>query len=237
MNVMDATAHFARRSKAIRRRRLAVGAAVSSVVVLLAAALYVVVWSPLLAITAVEVDGVKILSADEVRNAAGVSLGTSLAMADVGGAVSRIAGLAPVAEVTALRDWPSTLRFTVTERKARLSIGWGHRYLIADASGVVFQEVEQAPPGLIPVAVAPGNRQLIADTGTVYSALSPAVQKKVREIQAVTRDSITIILTSGPRVIWGSVDQSDLKSQVLDALIDRKASVIDVSAPSNPTTR
>jgi len=97
--------------------------------------------------------------------------------------------------------------------------------------------VSEVPHGLIPVAVAPSDRQLIADTGTVYSALNPAVQQKVSEIRATTRDSITIELESGVRVVWGSVDQSELKSQVLDALLPRKASVIDVSAPSNPTTR
>ncbi len=237
MNVTDATPRMAARRQALRRRRQIVVGSVAGFVVVALVALYVVLWSPVFAVHDVKVEGATILSADDVRQAAGIPEGASLALVDVDGAASHVNALPPVAHATVTREWPTTLRITVTERQPSLSIAWDGQYLIADASGVVFQTASRAPSGLIPVAVNPDDRQLVADTGVVYSSLSAGVQKKVRTITAKTPDSITIELKSGPTVVWGDASQSDLKSQVLDSLIDAKVSVIDVSSPSTPATK
>ncbi len=49
-------------------------------------------------------------------------------------------------------------------------------------------------------------------------------------------DDVALTLRSGDLVRWGSVEDADLKASVLAALMKRKASVYDVSAPRLPTT-
>jgi len=204
---------------------------------LVGAAVYVVGFSPVLAAKAVTITGTKVLTKQDVLAAAGVEVGTPLARVDTAAVAGRVAGLPAVAEVTVVRDWPNTLRITLTERKPRLAIPASSGYLIADASGVVFEAVSSAPSGLIVVDATATDRALLADVGTVFSALSTDTAAKVSRLQADTRDSIVLHLSDGSRVIWGSAEQSPLKSQVLDDLLPLGGTVFDVSAPAFPTRR
>jgi cell division protein FtsQ len=198
---------------------------------------YVVAFSPVLSARAVAVSGTKVLTKQEVLAAAGVDVGTPLARVDTGAVAGRVAGLPPVAEVTVVRNWPNTLQITVTERRPRLAVPATSGYLIADASGVVFEAVADAPSGLVLVDAPATDQALLADVGTVFSALSADTAAKVSRLQADTRDSIVLRLSDGSRVVWGSADQSALKSQVLDDLLPLGGQVFDVSAPAFPTRR
>ena len=198
---------------------------------------YVVAFSPVLSARAVAVSGTKVLTRQEVLAAAGVDVGTPLARVDTEAVAGRVAGLPPVAEVTVVRNWPNTLQITVTERRPRLAVPATSGYLIADASGVVFEAVADAPSGLVLVDAPATDQALLADVGTVFSALSADTAAKVSRLQADTRDSIVLRLSDGSRVVWGSADQSALKSQVLDDLLPLGGQVFDVSAPAFPTRR
>jgi cell division protein FtsQ len=63
----------------------------------------------------------------------------------------------------------------------------------------------------------------------------------VTAISAATEDSVSFTLHKGPLVEWGSAEDSALKAQVLQVLLEskqaRKADVIDVSAPTLPITK
>jgi cell division protein FtsQ len=60
----------------------------------------------------------------------------------------------------------------------------------------------------------------------------------VDRMTAGNRDSITLVLESGKTVTWGSSADSELKAQVVMALLKRKTeSSIDVSSPHNPAVR
>lgn len=220
----------------MRRRRTAL-IALGAAAVLALTGWLVVAFSPAFAITSVEITGTKLLTPDAVAQTAAVSLGTSLALVDTDAVAGRVRGLAPVAQVAVTRRWPATLRIEVTERTAVVAVRSWQKYFLADSAGVVFDEADTIPPGLVEVVVAPTNTALLADTWTVHNALDPSVRALVRLIEADTRDSITVVLITGVRVIWGDVGKSELKSQVLDALIDSSAKVIDVSSPANPATR
>lgn len=235
--VTDATGRLELRARRDNRSRLlrvlwwVLAAAVAGALV------YVVAFSPLLAAKAVAVSGTKVLSKQDVLAAAGVDVGTPLARVDTGAVAERVSGLPPVAEVTVVRSWPSTLQIAVTERKPRLAIPAATGYLIADASGVVFEAVADAPSGLVLVDAPATDRALLADVGTVFSALSADTAAKVSRVEAETRDSIVLRLSDGSRVVWGSAEQSALKSQVLDDLLPLGGQVFDVSAPAFPTRR
>jgi len=233
----DATTRLLLRRREVRRRRwlkwLVAGLAVLGV----AAAVYLVGFSPALAVARVTISGNDVASERDIAQAAGVAPGTPLVRVDVAGVADRVAGLPPVAQVAVTRQWPDEVRIAVTEREPRLAIESGTGFLIADAAGVVFDTARSLPKGLVRVEADPQDQQTLVDSGSVFSALSEQTAKKVTVIVAEGRDSITLRLRGGDRVFWGSAEQSDLKSQVLDVLLKQEGSVYDVSAPAYPTRR
>ncbi|MCA0296897.1 MAG: FtsQ-type POTRA domain-containing protein [Actinobacteria bacterium] len=235
--VRDATARLQLRRRGDRRRAGLRWLGVALVLALVAAGVYLVAFSPVLATRTVTVSGVHLLSKAEVLDAASVGIGTPLARLDTGEVADRVAGLPPVAGVTVTRDWPGTVRIAVTEREPRLAIPAGGGYLVADANGVVFEAVAARPSGLITVDADPAQQQVLVDVGTVFSALSPQTQAKVSRLAAPSRDGIELRLLDGTRVIWGSAEQSALKSQVLDSLMALGGTEFNVSAPAFPTRR
>ena len=234
---IDATSRLQRRRQEVRRRVWLRWALVALVVSALAGGVYLVGFSPVLAVEQAVIEGTDVTTPDQVEAAAAVSPGTPLVQLDLDGIAERIAGLPPVAEVTVARQWPHTVEIAITERVARLAIESGSGYLIADAAGVVFDTARSLPKGLVRVQARADDQQTLVDAGIVYSSLSKATAAKVASIQARGRDSIALRLRSGARVFWGSADQSELKSQVIDALLEEGGSVFDVSAPAHPTRR
>ena len=234
---LDATTRLAVRRRSQRRRRWLQWLWIALGIALLAGAVYLVGFSPLLAVSRVEISGTKIVSTKEVSQAAAVELGTPLIRLDLDGIAERVAGLPPVAEVSVTRQWPGQLTVAIVEREARLAIASGSGYLIADASGVVFDTATSRPKGLVQVEADPRDQQTLADSGVVFSSLSEKTAAKVTVIQARGRDAIALRLEKGVRVFWGSAEQSELKAQVIDVLLEQDGTVFDVSAPAHPTRR
>lgn len=235
--VRDANPRLQSRRRDDRRRRWLRWLVAVLVMLLLAGAVYLVWFSPLLATRSVTVSGTDVLTKDEVLAAAAVGVGTPLVRVDTGAVADRVAGLPPVAGVTVTRQWPGTVRIQVAEREPRLAIPAGGGYLLADANGVVFEAVPRAPSGLVVVDADPADQQVLVDVGTVFSALSPATAAKVSRLAAPSRDGIELRLSNGDRVIWGSAEDSALKSQVLDELMKQGGTEFNVSAPAFPTRR
>lgn len=234
---LDATTRLAVRRRSQRRRRWLRWLWLGLVLAVLAGLVYLVGFSPVLAVARVEISGTDVLSKKEVSQAAGVELGTPLVRVDVGGIAERVAGLPPVAEVSVTRQWPDQVTIAITERTSRLAIASGTGYLIADASGVVFDTATSRPKGLVLVEANPRDQQALADAGVVFSSLSEQTAKQVTAVLARGRDSLSLRLGNGARVFWGSAEQSELKSEVLDALLEQGGTVFDVSAPAHPTRR
>ncbi|MGV8908899.1 MAG: cell division protein FtsQ/DivIB [Propionicimonas sp.] len=233
----DATSRLQLRRRVRQRRRGRNWLIGALAVALVAGLAYVIGFSPALTARAVTVAGTKVLTRAEVLDAAGVSTGTPLVWIDPAQVADRVSGLPAVAEVTVYRDWPDRVRIAITERKPRLAIPAGGGYLLADASGVVFQAVSSAPSGLVVVEADPNSQQVLVDVGTVFSALSSATAAKVSRLEAPSRDGIVLRLRDGSRVVWGSAEDSALKSQVLDVLLPLGGTAFNVSAPAFPTRR
>jgi cell division protein FtsQ len=235
--VSDVTSRLQLRRRDTRRRWVLRWLAAGLVLAVLAGAGYVVGFSSLLAVKTVSVSGTALLTTSDVVDAAAVGIGTPLVRLDTDAVADRVAGLPAVAAVTVTRSWPDTVRIVVTERKARLAIPAGGGYLLADATGVVFEAVASAPSGLVVVAADPADQQVLVDVGTVFSALSPQTAAKVSRLAAPSQDGIELRLKDGSRVIWGSAEDSALKSQVLDELMPLGGTEFNVSAPAFPTRR
>lgn len=235
--VTDATSRLEIRRRSERLRRLRQVSVVALFVLLVTAVVWVIGFSPAFAVRRIDVSGTKVLRSAEVLDAAAVALGTPLVWVDPAAIADRVAGLPVVDAVTVARTWPDGVSIVVVERKARLAVSDGEGFLLADAAGIVFQAVDQAPAGVVPVEADPGDRQALIDVGTVYSALSPATAAKVSSIRVRSRDAIVIRLKDGSRINWGSAQDSALKSTVVDELLALGGTEFDVSAPSHPSRR
>ncbi|MGY1603461.1 cell division protein FtsQ/DivIB [Geodermatophilus sp. SYSU D00815] len=208
---------------------------------LLATVVWVLWASPLLAVRTVQVDGAGSLTADEVRDAAGVAPGTPLLRVDVDAARARVARLPQVASVQVTRGWPSSVVVTVVERVPLAVVDNDGQRVLVDEEGVLFDTITgPAPDGVVPLDVAdPGPDDEATAAGLAALAALPAgVRADVAEVGVADPDDVTLTLTDGTTVLWGDAGESEAKGRVLTALLEQlaagtleAATAIDVSAP------
>ncbi|TDT32813.1 cell division protein FtsQ/DivIB [Naumannella halotolerans] len=220
------------------RNRLRNAGIVAAVLVLLAGLVYLVGFSPVFAVRETVVEGNRLLSVDEVTEAAQVPTGEPLIRVSETDIADRVvAGLPEVAQVTVSRDLPGTVRIALVEREPVMVVGAeaSRVFVAADGATFAYREVE----GLdLPVADVPeGDARLLSEVASVAGALTPELQERAEQITATDRDDITLELDGGPDIFFGSADEPALKAEVATALLGQDAQVIDVSSPGNPVTR
>ena len=220
-----------------RRRPVQLAAAVAGLV----AVVWLLLVSPVLGVSSVQVDGVTSLPADQVRETAGIERGTPLLRVDVDAARARVARLPQVASVEVTRGWPHTVVVTVVEREPVAVVGSPGARSLVDAEGVLFDTVTGAPPaGVVPLDVPtpgpgdPATMAVLSAIGAVPTDLRP----EVASAAATTADDITLTLTDGTVVRWGGPEQSGRKGAALAGLVEQiadgdlePAATIDVSTP------
>lgn len=211
------------------------------VLVLIAGAIWAVGFSTLLAVSAVRISGVQVkatntLTEQTVREVANIPTGVPLARLDVSAVRQRVAGLRQVESATVTRDWPHTVRITVTERTPVFALDQNGSYLLVDRYGIGYQTVSSVR-SLPLVSATTTDTRLLRGLGTVVAALPAQLQHRVRTITAPTEDAIELRLKDGKIVFWGSAEQSGLKAKVAVALLRQSGTRYDVSAPGNPAVR
>ncbi len=189
------------------------GALSSRVLALLVvgALVWIVMFSSVLAVRRVAVDGETTLSESQVRQAADVRIGQPLARIDVSAIEARVASMERIQSVTVSRSWLHTVRITVVERTpvAWLTVGGVIRGL--DRYGIDFRTYDKAPKGLLEAEVTatdPRRRQQTLEAVAAVVQLieddDRALRKQVQAVSAATKDSIELNLTKGRTVVWGS---------------------------------
>lgn len=201
-----------------------------------------VVWllyfSSVLTVTQVRVEGIRVLGAPDVRLAAAVPTGTPLARVDVDAVAARVEGLAPVAEVDVSRSWPDTVRVAVTEREAVAVVAREDSFRGLDRNGVLFRAYPTRPADLPLLRIRAGTRtEALEEAAAVVVALPEDLDERLEHVEVATVDAITLHLTDGRSVFWGSAEQSADKARVVEALLARPGRVYDVSVPGQPTLR
>lgn len=223
------------------RRWLAWRPALAALTALVVAGLgaWLVLFSAALDVEGVEVEGVQLLAADDVRRAAGAVEGRPLARLDLREVEARVEALTPVLEARVSRGWPDVLRVSVTEREAIAVVELAGALRGMDAEGVLFRRFERAPSGLPRVVMAPGTRsEAVAEAARVVGALPAGLGDRVERVEVETVDAISLVLRGDRSVVWGSAEDSEAKARVVDALLSAvEARVYDVSVPGQPTTR
>ena len=228
---------FLRRRRARRwlvwRRVLAVVA----VVALVAGLVWLVFFSSVLAVHGTQVRGVEVLTADEVEEVAAVPSGVPLATVDLSAIEARVESLAAVRSVEASRAWPDQVSIEVTEREAVAVVSWEGQWRGLDESGVLFRNYAEEPAGLPKVTMSAATPvDALAEAAAVVQALPAEILAEVDHLEVESIDRISLQLTDGATVMWGSADESTSKAAVLEVLLRQDARVYDVTAPGRPTT-
>lgn len=202
------------------------------------------VYSPLLALRQITVDGTSRVAAPEVVAAIDDQLGTPLALIDFGRITTELGAFPLIRSYVTETVPPDTLIIHIVERQPVGSIRVGQGFLLVDPAGVTVQESAERMPGvpLIDIAGADPSSPAFAAVVGVLLALPAGLLGQVDSITAHTTDDVSLVLTGvGQRVTWGSGEESARKAALLSALIavtdPSLAGEFDVSAPSNGVFR
>ena len=199
---------------------------------------WLVFFSSVLAVDGVEVEGVDVLDAAEVRRVAAVPLGAPLAGVPVDAIQARVESLAPVKVADVSRSWPDQVRIVVVEREAVAVVERDGVLRGVDEEGVLFRSYDTKPAALPVVRISAGTRsEALAEAAQVIAALPEDLAARVDHLAVETVDSISLRLANGKTIFWGSANDSATKAEVLAVLLRQKASVYDVSVPSQPTIK
>ena len=220
-----------------RRRRWLRWLVLAVAVVLVGTGGWLVGFSSALATRQVEVSTGERLSRSQVRRQAAVVMGVPLVRQDLSDIASRVAMLRPVERVRVERRWPDTVVINVTERTPVIAVRSPDGFALVDRYGIAFADAARIEDGILLAAVNPGDVRLLTDVAHVSGTLPGRLRERVDQLQATSPTTIQLVLDSGVRVSWGSSESSELKSDIVLALLEQKPRAIDVSAPHHPAVR
>jgi cell division protein FtsQ len=236
--VVDSAALFGRRrwSRRLRSwRPMLLGVLLVLVVGFLTWVVFASTW---LGMRHLDVEGLHRVTEAEVAAAADVAPGTPLARVDLDAVQARVEAIPAVAAATVHRGWPHTIGVTVTERRPVAAVHSGDGWWLMDRTGALFEPTPDPQPGQTVVEVGPGaGPETLRQVASVLGLMPADLAARTLRVTASTEDSITLQLSGGAEVRWGSASASAEKARVLQALVHHKASYYDVSVPSQPATK
>lgn len=195
-------------------------------------------FTPIMSVRDTVVTGLAVLPRDEVVATAAVAEGTPLLQVDTDAVAERVAAIRRVASVRVQREYPSTLRITVVERVPVVVKDYPDGPHLFDRDGVDF--ATEPPPPTLPYldAETPGPSDPPTQAALeVMLALPPEVAAQVGRIAAPSVAAITLTLTDGRTVVWGTTDRTQEKALKLAALLTQPGRTYDVSSPDLPTVK
>lgn len=195
-------------------------------------------FTPLMSMRNLVIDGTDAVPRDQVVTAVAVRAGTPLLQIDTAKVADRVATIRRVATVRVQREYPSSLRVTMVERVPVAVKDFPDGPHLYDRDGVDFATAPP-PPGLPYIDVDnPGPSDPPTKAALeVLTALRPEVAGQVGRIAAPSVASITLTLTDGRIVIWGTTDRTDEKAEKLAALLTQPGHTYDLSSPDLPTVK
>jgi cell division protein FtsQ len=223
-----------------------------AVVLLGAGTVWLLYGSQWLRVERVSVSGTRVLTPDQVREAADVPVGSPLVSVDTDAIAARLRARLPrVDAVDVVRSWPGEIGLKVTERKPVLLVRKGRDFVEVDEKGVRFATVSRAPQGvpLLEFALSPsssasaslrrfGEDRLVREAVKVVGDLPAAVAGQTRSLKVRSYDDISLEWDDGRTVAWGSAEEGAAKVRTLAALLKAApgARHFDVSVPTAPAS-
>ncbi|WP_281731756.1 FtsQ-type POTRA domain-containing protein [Microbacterium croceum] len=215
-----------------RRRRIIWGSALGAVVLLVGGSV-AAAYSPLFAVEKITVAGASTLDAAAVEAALSGQIGTPLALVDTSEVKAALLAF-PLIETYALEARPPhDLTVRIVERTPIGVIRSDAGYTLVDAAGVALSTTSDQPAGQPLIDVAAGiDSSAFQSAGLVVRSLPADLRSQLTGVRASTADDVTLTLSSGLTVVWGSAEKSALKALVLERTLAAKpdASTVDVSS-------
>lgn len=223
------------------------------VLVLLAgSSVWVLYGSSWLRVERVSVSGTRVLTPAQVREAADVRVGAPLISVDTDVIEARLRQKLPRIDVVEVaRSWPHGIGLKVTERTPVLLVQKGRNFVEVDDEGVRFATVSEAPKGVPALELTlsrPDSRaaslrrfgedRLVKEAVRVARAIPAAVARDTRTVKVRSYDDISLELSDGRGVAWGSGEKGAAKARALTALMKASpgARHFDVSVPTAPAS-
>lgn len=246
----DGKARKQKRSGSGSRWRLwAILGIVAAAVVLL---MLVVLFSPLLALKTITVDGTKLASPEQIQTALASLKGKPLPQINQAQVEQLLTGMVQVQSVDIEARPPGTLLVHVTERLPVAVLKNGEQYVLVDPQGAQLGTVADPAAAKLPLidgGTAAIGQQTFASITAVLAALPDEVRAQMQSASASSPNAVELTLLDGKKVVWGDSSQMALKAKVLQALLNTPPAAVpgkpappaittyDVSSPTFPVTR
>lgn len=231
--------------KAKRRKRILLGT-IGALAALVAGILAAAVYSPVLALQTVTVEGTKLLTTEQIQTALAPLQGKPLPQISDGDVTALLQPLVQVKEVSTQARPPSTLQVKVTERVPVALVKQGDAHQLVDADGVTLSDSADPAATQLPVIDGGGGtlpKDLFHAITGVLGALPADVLARLSNASAKSVDAVELKLVDGQTIVWGNSGEKELKAKVLEALLKAPADpknpvrIYDVSVPRHPVTR
>ena len=230
-------AELRRFTRRTRRRRLAWLTA-GGLVVVLAGVLAVAVFSPVLALREIRIDGTSRLDPVALQSAVDGQLGTPLALLDDDRITRELGAFPLIRNYTTEVLPPGTLAIHIVERQPIGIVQNGNQFDLVDPAGIVIESTAARPEGVPIIQLVGGDvgDKIFLSMTEVLRALPPDVLARVDAIAATTKDDVTLTLIgSNQRVVWGGSQRASTKALELTHLLamfgGAGAGEYDVSSP------
>lgn len=223
-----------------------------ALVLLAAGGVWALYGSQWLRVERVSVSGTDVLTPGQVREAADVPVGSPLISVDTDAIEARLLQKLPrIDSVDVGRSWPHGIDLKVVERTPVLIVEKGGKFVEVDDGGVRFATVSQAPKGVpaLELTVSEsgsaaaslrrfGEDRLVREAVRVAGDIPAAVAKSTRIVKVRSYDDISLELSDGRTVAWGSGEKGAAKARTLTALLKAApgARYFDVSVPTAPAS-
>ena len=196
-------------------------------------------WSDVLGVSSIEVVGAERAPETYVVLSSGIEAGTPMARVDTAEAERRISEMRVIGDVTVERIWPSTVRITVTERRAVTVAHRGDTLRLVDAEGIDFA-VTRAVPRRLPLLDvdldSAGPEQVAAGLAVVQGLPPGRGPPRGHGEGADTRRRPAAAAVGRGRVLGGQRARRRTRPRCCRRCSRRQADRYDVRAPDSPTT-
>ena len=173
--------------------------------------------------------------------------GRPLARVSEGRVSDRVLADPRIASVEVERDWPSSITLVVTERDPALALRGGGTTWLADASGVLYEQVERPSKKLPLISLRTDPTELDRETVTGLAEMwrtrpDPETLEGELGAPSVDRDGAVEMDLGQVTLLWGTPTDNEKKWHVVTALVGQEtidpqgalAMTIDVRIPGTP---